>query len=339
MIDENNKEKKIIIPLDEWEKNREKFERLHNKNCNFLIDLENPRTLSDKTTFCDIYFNFNKDLFFKDTAKLEVAKILNTTEYCVPTYQICKNVEEIDWQNLIGKSFVIKPDNKAMSRGVFIQKRLLKKKDIEEFKQKVKQNKYLQSTNCIVVEKFIGAKNRKQDFMIDYKFWCFNGKPYCVLIIDGRDVITHKKQSNFYDMNFKKMKLQKANDLPLKKRIRKPKNWEKMIEIATKISKDIPCIRVDLYNVGGKIWFGECQHIYSFHCKFSDMKFNETLANLLDIITLKKQVDKYKKQQIYTLKDTINDIVDKKSNDEYGGTTEIRTLDGYSPYTLSRGAP
>ena len=43
----------------------------------------------------------------------------------------------------------------------------------------------------------------------------------------------------------------------LGKLLPKPKNFEKMLQIAEKLAKDFPCVRVDLYNVNGKIYFGE----------------------------------------------------------------------------------
>lgn len=36
-----------------------------------------------------------------------------------------------------------------------------------------------------------------------------------------------------------------------------PDNFEEMLDIASKISKNIPFLRVDLYNINGKIYFGE----------------------------------------------------------------------------------
>ena len=287
----------LTIPEEQFTINEEYWIKLHNKNCDFPLNLENPVWLSDKMTYCNIYYNYNKDLFYKNTAKNEIQKILKTNKYCIPTYQICDTIEEISLESLIGKSFVIKPSNKASSHGVIIQKRALKRKDIPELEQQLKENKYLNNCKKIVIEKFIGAKNRQQSFMRDYKFWCFNGKPFCCLIIEQRDAKKHKKQSNFYDMNFKKMNLQKEKDIEIQIAIKKPKNWETMVELAKKISKNIPVIRVDFYNVAGRIYFGECQKIYSFHCRFKDMSYNEKLSYLLDITKLKKNVDKIKQHQ------------------------------------------
>ena len=290
------KKNNIIISADDFNKSEEKWKRLHYKNCDFELDIENPKTLSDKMTFCDIYYNFNTALFRKDTAKKEVTKILKTDKYCVPTYQVCESVDDIDFYSLVGKSFVIKPNNKASSHGVFIQKKPLKTTEIQLYKDMLKDNRYIRSTKRIVVEMYIGAKNSKQEYMTDYKFWCFNGKPFCVLVIDQRSVKEHKKQSNFYDTEFHKIALRKKNDLEISRKISKPKNFKTMVDIASKIAKNMPCVRVDLYNVNGKIYFGECQKIYSFHCIFKDMSYNISLADKLDISKIQRQVnvEKYK---------------------------------------------
>ena len=264
---------------------------------NTFLKTNISNNLGKKITWCTANCEYNPKLFDKISAKNEVAKILGTNKYIIPTYQIAKGLQDINWDDLIGKSFVIKPNNQSCSNGVIIQNTNLKKKDIDALKKICANNKYLSQCNNIMIEKFIGNKNSKTPYQTDYKFWCFNGKPFCCLIIEQRDAKKHKKQSNFYDMNFKKMNLQKEKDIEIQIAIKKPKNWETMVELAKKISKNIPVIRVDFYNVAGRIYFGECQKIYSFHCRFKDMSYNEKLSYLLDITKLKKNVDKIKQHQ------------------------------------------
>lgn len=90
----------------------------------------------------------------------------------------------------------------------------------------------------------------------DYKFYCFNNQVYCVMICIGRE----KGKPNFYFMD-KDWKLLKINqdgiNIKGKHKISKPKNIEKMFEYAEKLCKGFPFVRVDLYNIDGKIVFGE----------------------------------------------------------------------------------
>jgi len=105
----------------------------------------------------------------------------------------------------------------------------------------------------IVVEKFIHAED---DDLVDYKFFCFNGNPYCLYVINGRKL---GKDINLgiFDMNFNQLPYFRADENMMLSVSTKPKNFEKMIKIAKILSKDFPHVRVDLYNVDGKIIFGE----------------------------------------------------------------------------------
>ena len=89
--------------------------------------------------------------------------MLGTEEYCIPTYQVCKSIYEIDFDKLIGKRTVIKPRSMKDSQGVMIQRKKLKKTDIPEIIETSKNNQYLQNTR-IVVEKYIGDQEIKRIF-------------------------------------------------------------------------------------------------------------------------------------------------------------------------------
>ena len=266
---------------------REYWLQLHIRNAKTnLEEVRSPQTLGDKMSWCCANLRYNSSLFNKATAKDEIAKILGTSEYIIPTYQVCNSFKEIDWHNLIGKSFVIKPTNLADSKGVIVCKHKLKQQDIERLKNEVENNQNLKN-RTIIIEKCILSPNAEQNFMTDYKFWCFMGQPtFCEIqqsiVKDG----SFKHFSCILDTNFKKTNLQKDYTIPFAKQPRKPKNFEKMIEIATKISANMPVVRVDLYNVNGKIYFGECQKIYGYHCRFTDVNKNKELQNILDLLNL-----------------------------------------------------
>ena len=275
---------KNIVKPDDFEcyvRQKKYWDKLHIKNANTSIfDVENPSTLGDKMSWCSRNLKYNNKLFRKTTAKEEVIKILGTDRYIIPTYQICNGIGEINWLGLIGKSFVIKPDNSACCHGVIIQNEPLKKSDINVIKQKCQNDRYLQTTTKIMVEKFIGDKNNKELFQTDYKFWCFHGKPWCIEL-QNNDKTIHS--SCFMDLNFKPMRLHKTYYNEMNTKIKKPKRLKKMIELAEKIAQDMPVVRVDLYNINGEIYFGECQKIYALHCKFKEVADNKKLAYLLDL--------------------------------------------------------
>ena len=102
----------------------------------------------------------------------------------------------------------------------------------------------------IICEAYMEDSNKE---LCDYKFMCFNGKPYCCWIDKGR-YSCHTR--DIYDMDWNLLPFTNCfpnSGMPNKK----PTNFEKMIEIATTLSADFSHVRVDLYNVDGAIYFGE----------------------------------------------------------------------------------
>ena len=87
----------------------------------------------------------------------------------------------------------------------------------------------------------------------DYKFFCFHGVPRIVLIVTDR---ANDCRYDFYDMDFNHLDLRygKGRD---DDKIQKPEFFDEMQEVAAKLSKGIPFVRMDLYEVGGRVYFGE----------------------------------------------------------------------------------
>lgn len=92
----------------------------------------------------------------------------------------------------------------------------------------------------------------KTEGLTDYKFFCFDGKPFCVQVDSGRFESHHQ---NFYDMEWKSLGVHCT--YPEGEGIDRPAGFDEMKRLASQLSKDFPFVRVDLYNVGGKIYFGE----------------------------------------------------------------------------------
>ncbi len=90
--------------------------------------------------------------------------------------------------------------------------------------------------------------------LMDYKFFCFDGEPVFVKVDFDR---FENHTSNFYDCNWNYIDMQEMGYKNYKKEVKEPENFEEMIRIAKKLSKNFQFVRVDLYNVDGKIYFGE----------------------------------------------------------------------------------
>lgn len=89
-----------------------------------------------------------------------------------------------------------------------------------------------------------------QGEIIDYKFFCFSGKPILVRGISDR--ANGHYHSTWWDLDFNII----SSDLE-GIQLPKPKHWDEMIKIAGKLSEDFPFVRVDLYDIEGKVYFGE----------------------------------------------------------------------------------
>ena len=104
---------------------------------------------------------------------------------------------------------------------------------------------------CILIEQYVETANED---LQDYKFLCFDGEPkYCWVDI-GR---FSEHQRVVYDMNWNKQSWNQYRYKPYEGEIEKPQNFEKMIELARTLAQGFNHVRVDFYNVDGKIYFGE----------------------------------------------------------------------------------
>ena len=92
-----------------------------------------------------------------------------------------------------------------------------------------------------------------EDCLKDYKFFCFDGKVKMLFVATDRSVDT---RFDFFDRDFNHQPFIQGHPLASKP-ITKPENFEKMIEVAEKLSTGIPHVRVDLYNINGQVYFGE----------------------------------------------------------------------------------
>lgn len=226
------------------------------------LNLENPQTFNEKLQWLKLN-DHNPEytkMVDKYEAKKYVAGIIGE-EYIVPTLGIWEHFEEIDFEGLPDR-FVLKCTHD--SGGVVICNDK-KEFDIEKAKEKLNRSLnrsyYLSSREWpyknvkprIIAEKYI--ENDSGMELVDYKLMCFNGKVKCSFICSRR----YSKEGlkvTFYDREWKLMPFERHYQRE-KKPAKKPENYEKMLELAERLSYGIPFVRVDFYNVDGRVLFGE----------------------------------------------------------------------------------
>lgn len=102
---------------------------------------------------------------------------------------------------------------------------------------------------CILVEEFID--DGYPSGPLDYRFWCFGGAPRAIQVDDN----AHRLNA-FYDPDWDNLHIS-YRSAGSQREIAKPENLDQMLEIAAKLSQPFDFVRVDLFNIKGRIYFGE----------------------------------------------------------------------------------
>jgi hypothetical protein len=130
---------------------------------------------------------------------------------------------------------------------------------------------------CIICEELI--QDVYFDLPTDYKFMCINGEPHHILVVSEREGHSYKLYT--YSLDWKKIDLLK-NTYKHDTNIPKPENLEKMIDYARILSKGFDFVRVDLYDTGNKVYFGEMTFTpHGGLLRYYTLKALEEMGNLL----------------------------------------------------------
>lgn len=229
------------------------------------LNLNNPVSFNEKLQWLKLYDR--QPEYTKLVDKYEVKKHIEELigkEYIIPTIGVWDKIEDIDW-DVLPKQFVLKTTHGGGGTGVVVctdKDSFDKEQAIRKLKKSLKIDIYkiLREWPYKNIKKRIMAEQYIQDGsgegLKDYKFYSFRGTPRMMLLITERE-IGRSAKCDYYDMDFQHLPLKWAypnSDNPI---CDPPENFEKMKEIASVLSKNIPQVRVDLYNIKGHIYFGE----------------------------------------------------------------------------------
>jgi len=251
------------------------------------LDLKNPKTYNEKLQWLKLYDRNHEyvKMVDKATAKEYVANIIGD-EYIIPTIGIYNYFDEIDFSKLPNQ-FVMKCTHDSGGLVICKDKNKL---NISEARKKIEKclntNYYYSGREWpykeikprIIIEKYMEDKLEKD--LKDYKFFCFNGKPELLFIAVDRP---HDTKFNFYNIDFKKLPFKQHYE-NFERNVDKPKNFNKMVELSKKLSKNIPHVRVDFYEINGKVYFGELTfyHFSGFE-KFEPEEWDYKLGDLINL--------------------------------------------------------
>ena len=227
------------------------------------LNLENPTTYNEKLQWLKLYNR--KPIYTTMVDKYEVKQYVADRigeEYIIPTLGVWDSFDEIDFDSL-PEQFVLKCTHDSGGLVICKDKSRL---DIKAAKKKInkslKKNYYWENREWpyknvkprIIAEQFV--EDTKTQELRDYKFFCFDGEVKALFIATDRYAENEETKFDFFDAEYNHLPFcnghPNANELP-----ENPECFEQMKVLAAKLSADIPHLRVDFYEVDGKIYFGE----------------------------------------------------------------------------------
>lgn len=230
-----------------------------------FINFKNPKGFNEKIQWLKV--NDRRPEYSKLVDKLAVrdhiAEVLGE-EYLFPLFGKWESFEDIDFDSLPNQ-FVMKCNHDSGSTKVIKDKSVLTQEDFDEmnefYSKRLKRDFYYAGREYpykgikpyIIAEQLMVDETAHEKSIEDYKFFCFNGEPKVMFVATDRATDC---KFDFFDMDFNHLDL--VNIHPnADKPIKKPELFDEMKELATKLSKGMRHVRIDLYELNGRIYFGE----------------------------------------------------------------------------------
>lgn len=233
------------------------------KSLGYELDLRQPRTFNEKIQWLKL--NYRDELMTQCADKYRVRDYVRETigeEYLIPLLGVHDFPDDIDFHELPDR-FVLKTNHGSGQNIICRDKTVFNEVEAKQkFREWIKpeSNHYFYSYEwCykdippkIVIEKYIAEA--QGDDVVDYKFMCFGGVAKMVFTCSERS--EGELKVDFFDLSW--------NHLPFTRHYpnakhppKKPERLQDMIVLAEKLSAPFPFVRVDFYEIRGKIFFGE----------------------------------------------------------------------------------
>lgn len=259
-------------------------------NMGYWPNFKNPKTFNEKLNWLKLYNR--KPLYTKMVDKHAVKKLVSDLigpEYIIPTIGIWDTPEHIDWE-FLPDQFVLKTTHGGGSCGVVVcsdKNTFNKVEAINKLKESMQSDIYAELREWpyknvekkVIAESFLYTGGKELN---DYKFFCFNGKVRCFKVDFGRFVEHH---ANYFAPNGSLLPFgEKVCTPDSMHEVSLPENLHEMISIAERIAKGHLFLRVDLYNVNGKVYFGETTFFPAGGMgQFTDQAWDEKLGDWIQL--------------------------------------------------------
>lgn len=230
----------------------------------YPLNMEHPKTFNEKLQWLKLHDRRPEYTIMVDKVKAKqwVAERIGK-QYIIPTLGVWEQPEDIDFDQLPNQ-FVLKCNHNS-GDGMFIIKEK-SKMDIQQvikgLRKGIKQNYFWRNREwpykdvkpLILAEQYMEDEDTKE--LRDYKFFCFYGVPKALFVATDRNCKTEETKFDFYDIELNNLPFTNGHPNSTKN-IVIPENYEEMKAIAAKLSAGFPHVRVDLYSINGKTYFGE----------------------------------------------------------------------------------
>ena len=229
-----------------------------------LPDLKNPTTYNEKLQWLKLHDR--QPLYTQLVDKYAVRRFVAERiggEYLIPLVGgPWDSFDEIDFDALPEK-FVLKCTHDSGGLVICRDKRALdREKARRRIAQSLGQNFYYHNREWpykdvrprIIAEAYMEDASTSE--LRDYKFFCFGGEPKMLFVASDRQTAGEETKFDFFDMDYNHLDLRNGHPnaaVPPEK----PAQFGLMRELAQKLSQGIPHVRVDLYEVNGRVYFGE----------------------------------------------------------------------------------
>ncbi len=227
------------------------------------LNLNNPIRYTEKLQYLRLYVYPKDDLVSKCASRdgvREYIKELGFEKYLIPIYGVFDNFDEIDFSILPNK-FVMKCTHACAFNKIVLDKNNLDIKKLRKqfnkwlkinYGNKTVEKHYSKIKSRIIIEQYIGDEN---NLPLEYKIHVFNGIAKSLYVVSGRgkDIRYNNYYIDWTPFDGSQFNGWKKTNYPLNK----PDNFDEMVFLAESLAKNFPFVRVDLYNINGKIYFSE----------------------------------------------------------------------------------
>ena len=269
------------------------------KQMRYFPNLDNPKSFNEKLLWLALNYKnpHHKVASDKALAKEWISKRVGS-EYVVPLIGAYDNVNDIDFDALPDK-FVMKA-NEGWAADAVIMVKDKEQYDIDCLKAHASAwlypwSSYYYNNMCItdekperplvVIEEYL--EHDGSEFLDDYKFYCCNGEVKFALIINDRG---SKEQSRtFVDADWNLLPVRRAGKFS-SVAPKKPENLDKMFELAKILCQEVPFVRIDFYNIEGRIYVGEMTFTPGMFLRFEPREWDFKLGEYLDLTPAMKEM-------------------------------------------------